>query len=542
MRTRHHSPIGSESSTVRLAARSRAVVCWLAMACLPIAALGQEAHDHGDHHEGHGDHGATGDGLGTVHFPISCAAGVQADFTRAVALLHSFGYEASRKAFEDVAAADPRCGMAYWGIAMTYYHPIWPAPNPQELAAGRAAAARAAELGAGSDRERGYIEAVGTFYRDSEKVDHRTRAVAFATSLEALSKQFPDDVEAKIFHALLLLGTAPTNDPELAQSRKAGEILNSVLPGHENHPGIVHYTIHSFDYPKLADLALPAARAYAKIAPASPHARHMPSHIFTRLGLWQECIDSNLASEASANEEVARTHPGAASYNAMHALDYLEYAYLQTGQIAKAKAVLERTVAAKTFDDPSFSAGYALAAVPARFALEQRDWAAAAAIQTPATTMPWERYPYALASTHFARALGNASLGRVAEARAEVEKLAAIQQTLAKAPPGGPYDWAGQVESLRLAAGGWLARAEGDSEKALAHLRQAADLQDRVGKHPVTPGELLPARELLADYLLELGKPREAIQEYRASLETAPNRAASLRGIAAATKASPAAG
>jgi tetratricopeptide (TPR) repeat protein len=513
------------------------MAAWLAIAGLPFLVQGQEPDHHASHHEAHGDHAATSDGLGTVHFPISCAPEVQAGFDKAVALLHSFGYEPSRQAFQEVAAADPRCGMAFWGVAMTYYHPIWAPPTAEELSAGREAAARAAELGAGTDRERGYIEAVGAFYRDSETLDHRTRATAMAAALEALGASFPDDAEAQVFHALLLLGTAPPNDPERAQVRRAGEILNRVLPGHENHPGIVHYTIHSFDYPGLADLALPAARAYAKIAPASPHARHMPSHIFTRLGLWQECIDSNLASEAAANEQVARTHPGAASFDALHALDYLEYAYLQTGQIAKARAVMERAAAAKTFDDPTFAAGYALAAVPARFALEQRDWAAAASLEIPAATLPWERYPYALASTFFARALGAASLGRLPEARKAIDQLASFQQTLAKAPPAGPYDWAGQVESLRLAATGWLARAEGDTEQALALLRQAADLQDRVGKHPVTPGELLPARELLGDLLLEKGRPSEALKEYRASLETAPNRAASLRGITAATKA-----
>jgi tetratricopeptide (TPR) repeat protein len=489
--------------------------------------------DHADEHR----HEPAGDGLGAVHFPITCTPEVQPAFDRALALLHSFGYEVSREAFQEIVAADPSCGMAWWGVAMTYYHPIWAPPSAEELAVGREAAQEAARLGARSEEERAFIEAIGAFYRDADRADHRTRASAYSSRLEQLALSAPRHVDAQVFFALSLLATAPANDPSHAHERRAGEILNRVLPGHEEHPGIVHLIIHSFDYPELADLALPAARAYARIAPASPHARHMPSHIFTRLGLWEECIASNLASEAAADEQVARTQPGAASYDALHALDYLAYAYLQTGRVDEARAVAARAARARTFDVPNFAAGYALAAVPARLALEQRDWAAAAALEPPEVEMPWERFTYALATSHFARAVGAASIGKLNDARAAIDRLAVIQEGLAKTPPPGPYDWAGQVESLRLSAAGWLARAEGNTEQALVALREAADLQDRVGKHPVTPGEILPARELLGDLLLELGRAPEALAEYQATLVVAPNRAASLRGVEAATRA-----
>ena len=294
----------------------------LAAAFLALAARapGQEhqhAHDAGEQ-------------LGAVHFPTSCR-GVDADFTRAVALLHSFGYEESRRAFETVAAKDPACGMAFWGVAMTWYHPIWAPPNPKELAAGAAAAQKAQELGAGTDRERGYIAAIGTFYRDWQERNHNARANDYKAAMEALAKRFPDDHEATIFYALEVRATAPENDPTYAEQKRAAKLLNDLLPLEPNHPGIAHYMIHAFDYPALASEALPAARAYAKIAPSSPHALHMPSHIFTRLGLWQESIDSNLASADAARRLVALRHPGASSFDALHALDYLEYAYLQVG-------------------------------------------------------------------------------------------------------------------------------------------------------------------------------------------------------------------
>jgi tetratricopeptide (TPR) repeat protein len=454
-----------------------------------------------------------------------------------VALLHSFGYEDAREAFAAVAAQDPECGIAHWGVAMSWYHPLWAPPSAAELAAGRAAAEQAAKAGAGSDRERGYIAAIGAFYRDAETVDHRTRALAYAAAIEDLARRHPDDHEAAIFHALALLGTAPPADRTFANQKRAAEILNRLLAVEPRHPGIAHYVIHSFDYPELAPLALDAARAYAGIAPGSAHAQHMPSHIFTRLGLWQDSIDSNLASAATARAAAARRHPGAESFDALHALDYLVYAYLQIGDEEKARAALEEGERARTFDEGNFAAGFAIAAMPARFALERRQWAEAAALQPPAAALPWDRFAYALAPTHFARALGAARTGDLPRARAAVADLAALEARLTAQPVPGPYDWAGHVAAQRLAAEGWLAHAEGRDDAAVDLLGQAAERDEAVGKHPVTPGAILPPRELLADLLLELGRPADALREYEAALRSAPNRFNGLYGAARAATA-----
>ncbi|HEX2464535.1 MAG TPA: hypothetical protein VHR17_07905 [Thermoanaerobaculia bacterium] len=497
----------------------------LALAGSPAVVAQQDAEHQHDH-----DNAAPSD-LGTVHFPISCDAGVHADFDRATALLHSFGYELSGDAFRAVAARDPRCGMAWWGVAMTYYHPLWAPPSPEELTAGREAAQRASSIGAGTERERAYIDAIAAFYADADKTPHGARAGAYRDRMEALTKRFPDDSEARIFLALALLGTAPANDASLAQQRRAGEILNAELASQPQHPGVVHYLIHSFDYPELADLALPAARVYAEIAPASPHAQHMPSHIFTRLGLWPESIRSNLDSEASANAIAAKKKLNATPFDALHALDYLEYAYLQTGQLDEAKKVMERALRNAAVD-PTFAAGYAVAAIPARYALEQRAWKDAASLAEPKAVLPWDRFPYALASTHFARAIGAARLGDATAAKSAVEAIAGVRAQLEAKPIGGPYDWTQQVEAMRLAAAAWVAHAQRNDDEALDLARRAADLQDRVGKHPVTPGELLPARELLADLLAELGRDAEALVEYEATLRSNPGRLNALRGAA----------
>lgn len=480
------------------------------------------------------EHQHSADEFGTVHFAISGTPDVQREFDRGVAILHSFGYELARNVFTDIAGKDPRCAMAQWGIAMSWYHPIWAPPTPPELAQGRAAAEKAAALGAPTDRERGYIAAIGSFYKDSEIVDHRTRAAAWRDAMADLARRFPEDHEASLFYALALLGSAPPSDATFAQQKQAAEILNRMLPVEPNHPGVAHYLIHAFDYPQLASLALPAARSYAKIAPSSAHAQHMPSHIFTRLGLWDESIQSNLVSEATANALVAKLHPGAASFDALHALDYLEYAYLQIGQDEKAKHVMDRALASVAFDEPNFAAAYALAAIPARYAIERRQWSDAARLEVPKLPLPWEKYAYVPAITHFARAIGAARSGKTAAAQEALTQLTSTRDILAKAPPAGPYDWAGLVESLRLAAAGWIAQSLGKPVEAVGLLRQAADLQDKVGKHPVTPGEIVPARELLADLLLAQGQPAEALKEYELDLKAAPNRFNGLYGAARA--------
>ena len=492
-----------------------------------VPAQGADGQDHAHTH-------AAAEKLGTVDFPISCPPPAAAAFTRATALLHSFGYEEARRGFEDVARKDPKCGMAQWGIAMTYYHPIWAPPTGADLAAGRAAAEKATALGAPTDRERAYIAAIAAYYAAP---DPRARAEALRTAMADVARRFPKDDEAAIFHALTLLATAPASDSAYARQKEAAVILNGLLPRHPDHPGIAHYVIHSFDYPALASDALPAARAYAKIAPASPHALHMPSHIFTRLGLWPESISSNLASAAAARRVVAESHPGATAFDEMHALDYLEYAYLQRDDEARARAVLADVAKAKAFDEPNFAAGYALAAVPARWALERRDWKAAAALEPPAVEMPWEQYLYVKGITEYARAIGAARSGQPAMAREALGRLEQLEAALTKAPPAGPYDWASHVKSTRLAAAGLLARAERRDSEALDLLRSAADLDEKTGKHPVTPGTILPPRELLAEVLLETGHPADALDAYEAALREAPNRLNSLAGAARAADA-----
>jgi len=487
-----------------------------------------------DAQEEHHHSGAESEQFGTVHFSASCDAAALPVLTRAVAQLHSFGYEESRRSFEEVLRKDPGCAMAYWGIAMTYYHPLWAPPGAPDLAAGRAAAARAAELGGRTEREKAYIEAIGVFYRDVETVGHGPRAKAYTEAMEAVSLRFPEDHEAAIFYALSLLGSAPPGDATYANQKKAAAILNALLPLEPQHPGIAHYMIHAFDYPALAADALPAARAYSKIAPSSPHALHMPSHIFTRLGLWQESIESNLASAEAGRQLVAKRHPGAVSYDTMHALDYLEYAYLQIGDEDGARRVLEEAAAARAFDEGTFAAGYAIAAIPARWTLERRDWKGAAGLTASAVELPWDRFVYAPAITQFAKAMGAARSGRLDEARAAVAKLSEIHAGLVKSPVPGPYDWTTHVESLRLAAESWVAFGEGRKSEALAMARSAAELQEKAGKNPVTPGAILPARELLGDMLLEMGRPLDALAEYEASLKEAPKRFNSLYGAARA--------
>lgn len=509
--------------------KSPILLAALAAALLARGACAQEDHQHA--------HGQT-EALGKVNFPTSCSPEARAEFTRAVALLHSFGYEESRLSFENVVEKDPACAMAYWGIAMTYYHPIWAPPNPKELAAGKGAAQKAQELGGKTQRERGYIAAVGAFYRDSDTLAHGARARAYSEAVERLARQFPDDHEATIFYALSLLGTAPPSDTTFANQKKAAAILNGLLPVEPEHPGIAHYMIHAFDYPPLASEALPAARAYAKIAPSSPHALHMPSHIFTRLGLWQESIASNIDSAEAGRRLAALRHPGAASFDALHALDYLEYAYLQIGDQEKARQVLEEAATAKTFDEAQFAAGFALAAIPARWTLERRDWKGAASLELPGGNLPWDRFSYAQAITYFAQALGAARTAQLDRSRAVLAKLQEIQTGLVKSPVPGPYDWAANVESMRMAAAAWLAYAEGRKDEALKMARAAAELDEKTGKHPVTPGAVLPPRELLGDMLLEAGRPAEALAEYQASLRETPGRFNSLSGAARAAELS----
>jgi hypothetical protein len=488
--------------------------------------------DEGQHQHKH----AAGDveKLGKVEFPVSCNKPAQEKFGRAVALLHSFWYDEAEKAFAEVARLDPSCVMGHWGVAMSNYHPIWAPPTPAELARGKAAVAQAKSVAAKTDRERDYVAAIEAFYKDAGTLDHGTRKLAYERAMQQVHLKHPRDREAAIFHALALLGTAPPTDKAYAKQKKAAAILNQVLPETPEHPGVAHYLIHSFDYPQLAELALPAARAYSRIAASSPHALHMPSHIFTRLALWDESIRSNIASADMAKRHVEKTMPGAASFDELHAVDYLAYAYLQQAQDGKAKQLLSAIGTVDKLDLDNFAAAYALAAVPARCALERRQWKEAAALTVRPASFPWAKYPYAEALVHFARAIGGARGGDLDAARSARAQLTDIQRTMAEAKD--EY-WAGQVEIQRLAAEAWIAQAEGRKDDALKLMRAAAELEDSTDKHPVTPGAILPARELLGDLLLEAGAPAEALQAYEASLLTAPGRFNSLAGAVRAAEA-----
>jgi tetratricopeptide (TPR) repeat protein len=472
--------------------------------------------------------------LGTVHFPTSCAPAVQAGFARAVALLHSFWYDEAEKAFGEVAIADPSCAMAQWGVAMSLYHPIWAAPTPAEVKRGQEAVAKARAAGAPTERERDYVAAIEAFFRDAETADHRSRQVAYEKAMERVYERHPDDREAAIFYSLALLGTAPPADKTYANQKKAGAILNRVLPAQPDHPGVAHYLIHSFDYPQLAELALPAARSYSKIAESSPHALHMPSHIFVRLGLWDDSIRANEDSAAAARAHVQKTLPGAHSFDELHAVDYLAYAFLQEGRDAKARDMVEIVRTVERLDNPNFAAAYALAAVPARYALERGRWAEAAALEVAPASFPWAKFPFAEAITQFARAVGAARSGDPARARPAVERLEALQKAAVDAKIA--Y-WPGQIEIQQRAAAGWLARAEGRGDDALRLLKEAVDLEAATDKHPVTPGVVVPARELYADLLMERGRPAEALAEYEASLAIAPNRSYPLAGAVRAADA-----
>jgi hypothetical protein len=475
-----------------------------------------------------------GEKLGSVRFPISCAPAIQGDFESAVALLHSFWYEEAEKAFTTITTNDPGCAMGYWGIAMSVYYPLWQPPSPAMLQKGAAALEKTRGLTV-TPRERDYIAAIESYYRDSDKVDHRTRAVTYEKAMAQLFARYPDDREAAVFYALALNATAAPTDKTYANQLKAGAILEKVYAEQPDHPGVAHYIIHSYDYPTLAARGLAAARGYAKIAPSVPHAQHMPAHIFTRLGLWQESIDSNRASANAGKAYYARLGKSTVWDQTLHALDYLVYAYLQTGQDRQARAVLEGLSAMPRAEPESFVAAYAYAAIPARVALEQHRWGEAAALSPASRVFPWDRFAWAEAITAFARAVGAARSGDAARARAEAQKLEGYRTTLVTA---NQTYWAEQVNIQQRAAAAWAARAEGKNDEALRLMRMAADLEDATEKHPVTPAPVVPARELLGEMLLDLNQPAQALGEFEASAAREPNRFNGLFGAARAAEVS----
>ena len=476
--------------------------------------------------------------LGKVNFQTSCSPQAHASFTRGMTLLHSFEYPQAEAAFKDAAAADPTCSIAHWGVAMSLYHPLWAPPSKAELERAHAALAKAEAAPAKSERERDYVAAVAAYYRDSDKLDPKARALAYNETMSALHKRYPADREAAIFYALSQIAAGTLDqDPNFSREKEAAAILNAVLKEEPDHPGVTHYLIHGFDYPPLADLAVPAARRYASIAPDSPHAQHMPSHIFTRLGMWDESIASNLKSEASARALVKSEGLEGGSNEQLHAMDYLAYAYLQTGQEAGAQRVLAELNALQKVNQPIFTTAYAATAVPVRIVLENRRWKEAASLSLQdnvSKLAPLENFQWAGAHVYFARAIGAARSGQAAAAREATAKLKAIEDALIVPP--GTYDWRKQVSIERQIAEAWTSYAEGKKDEAVALMRAAADLDDATEKHPVTPGAILPAREQLGEMLLELDRPKEALAEYEGSLKRAPQRLVGLYGAAHSAK------
>ena len=468
-----------------------------------------------------------------VDFAISCGPMSQKEFKHAAWTLHSFWYPEALKEFTAIAASEPGCAMAYWGIAMSHWYPLWYPPSPAALKAGSEAVAKAIAAPTQTPREADYIAAIAAFYRDNDKLDHQTRAVAYEKAMEQVHERYPEDREAAVFYGLALNASALKTDKTFANQTKAAEILNKIWKEEPNHPGVVHYLIHSDDSPQFAAAGLDAAICYAKIAPDVPHALHMPSHIFTRLGMWQQSIDSNRAAHAAALDYVHKTRgPGSYDQETLHTMDYLEYAYLQIAQDGPAKEVVDELIGFRQSEAANLAGGYAVAAIPVRYALERRDWPTAAALSDPAIDFPLERFPWAEAMIAYARALGDARTGNIAGAEAEIGRLQSLEDKL----KGNDTYWANQVEVQRLAAAGILAHVRGDDEKAVALVRAAADLDATMDKHPATPSSVLPARELLADLLLELNQPAAALVEYRAMLSTDPNRFRSLLGEARAAK------
>jgi len=474
--------------------------------------------------------------LGTVQFVTSCNAAVEQQFNRGMAMFHSFWFDPAMQVFKQVSEADPGCAMAHWGMALTRIgNPFaWPPPE-KSFSAGQSAIAKAREVGTQDARERDYIAALSLFYDDPAKADHRTRSVAFQKAMGELVTHYPQDVEAQILYALLLDATASANDKTFAQQLQAGAMLEKILETHPDHPGVVHYIIHSYDYPQLADKALGAAKRYAAIAPSAPHALHMPAHIFTRLGYWDESIETNRLSAQAARAELTDQQLSQGSYNALHAMDYMVYAYLQQGRDAQARALVDEMAAITQLDVQNFPAAYALAASPARYALERGDWAKAATLKLTPKELQWEKFPQAEAVSVFARALGAAREGNVEQARAGIDRLHELETQLLGAKQ--PF-WAEQVGIQADIATAWMLLAKGDQNEALDQMRKAADREDGTDKHPVTPGPLAPARELLGDMLLQLKLPAQALFEYQRSQEKEPNRLRGYYGAAHAAELS----
>lgn len=468
---------------------------------------------------------------GEIDFPISCASEAQVSFDTGLALLHHMMYEQAADHFETTAKADASCAMAHWGVAMTQLRPLWAPPTEAEFTRGRTAIEKAQALEADSEREQAYIDALASYYTAAETGTHRDGVRAWETAQRNLHEANADDVDAAAFWALAHLATAPPADSTYAHQKRAGTVLETRLDAAPRHPGLFHYLIHAYDNPVLAENAVDVARAYDKLAPDVPHALHMPSHIFVRLGVWPDVIEWN---RRSADAALQQSPDAYTSLHHAHALDYMMYAHLQRGEDQKARAALDKLMEVETYQ-PHPAAAYAIAAAPARYALERRQWDEAAALPLRVhDTFPWNDFPEHEAITYWARGLGAARSGDLSAARAVVDTLESIhERTLEK---GEDY-WALHVDARRTTVQAWIAYAEGDTTRALTLMRTAADREDSVDKHPITPSAVLPARELLGDLLMATDRPAEALDAYRAALVISPKRFHSLYGAGRAAEA-----
>ncbi len=458
--------------------------------------------------------------LGEVSFPISCQAAVQPEFNRGVALLHSFAYAAAEAAFRGVAEKDPKCAMAHWGIAMTYFHQLWEPPIPTGSSAiAHREVEQAQHIGAGSEREQKFIAAAGMIFEDG--VPYATRAANYERAMADLEAGYRQDIETQVFYALALLANASPTDKTHQKQKQAADLLEPLYASHPQHPGIAHYLIHACDNAEMAARGLPAARAYAKIAPSAPHALHMPSHIFTRLGLWEDSIASNIAARDAARR-VGDTG------EELHAMDYLVYAYLQLGRDSEAAKVIEQLRDALVTNHSDFKVAYASAAMPIRYLVERHRWVEAARVSPPAGVPP-----HVEAIAVWARGLGLARSEQAADARKSVTKLHELESELERS--GNRY-WAAQVGIMRREVRAWAAQAQHKGEQAVALLREAADEEDSIEKLPVTPGPIVPAREQLGELLLAQSQPELALKEFQTALLGAPGRRGSLQGAVEAAK------
>jgi tetratricopeptide (TPR) repeat protein len=471
--------------------------------------------------------------LGVVDFPVSCDSGIQTDFNRAVALLHHMQYVESRAAFEAIAKADPSCAMAHWGVAVTLFQPLWPArPTPEHLMRGWEEVQKAVELGAGTDRERAFVAAAEAFYAGPETADWWTRIRRWAAAMEEAYAAHPDDLETAAFYALSHMAAGLVAENRMVHQERAAEVLLGVYAREPMHPGALHYTIHANDVTGRADESLDIVRSYDDIAPSVPHALHMPTHIFVRLGAWPEVITWNRRSadaalELPAGDRVSNHYP--------HAMDYLLYAYLQRGEDGRALAALREVIHREQAYQQEFSSAFHVAAMPARYALERRAWGEAARVTPRArASVDWDRYPWPEALSWFARGLGAAQTGDLEEAVRAEERMRALRDQAAEA---GERGFATYIEIDRIVLASRIAHARGKSEGAVALARTAVEWEEGIQKHPVSPGSLLPANEALGDLLMELGRPAEALAAYEASLEAWPRRFQTLVGAARASRA-----